>query len=50
MVVEDEPSAEFSYPALLQDSTGRCHLLYTYRRETIKHLNFEEPGHGRARL
>ena len=39
--VEDEPGAEFSYPALLQARDGRCHLLYTYRRETVKHVSFE---------
>ncbi|MEI6500293.1 MAG: sialidase family protein [Armatimonadota bacterium] len=39
--VEAEPGAEFSYPALLQDRAGRCHLLYTYRRQTIKHVAFE---------
>jgi len=39
--VECEPGAEFSYPALLQDRAGQCHLLYTYRRETIKHVAFE---------
>lgn len=37
-VLEDEPGAEFSYPALLEDSAGRCHLLYTYRRQSIKHV------------
>jgi predicted neuraminidase len=39
-VLENEPGGEFSYPALLEDGTGRCHLLYTYRRESIKHVSF----------
>lgn len=39
-VVEDEPVQEFSYPALLQANDGRVHLLYTYKRESIKHLVF----------
>lgn len=39
--VEHEPGAEFSYPALLEARTGRCHLLYTYRRESIKHVSFD---------
>jgi predicted neuraminidase len=39
-VVEDVSGAEFSYPALLEDSSGRCHLLYTYRRESIKQAIF----------
>jgi len=38
--VERELGAEFSYPALLQDRAGRCHLLYTYKRESIKHVEF----------
>ena len=38
---EDEPEAEFSYPALLQTASGQCHLLYTYRRESIKHVLLE---------
>jgi len=37
-VVEEATGAEFSYPALLQTRDGRVHLLYTYRRESIKHL------------
>jgi predicted neuraminidase len=36
--LEHEPGREFSYPALLQARSGRCHLLYTYRRESIKHV------------
>lgn len=41
--VEAEPGQEFSYPALLQDSGGRCHLLYTHRRESIKHVVLDPP-------
>ncbi|MBU0608988.1 MAG: exo-alpha-sialidase [Armatimonadetes bacterium] len=41
--VEHEPGCEFSYPALLQARDGRCHLLYTYRRESIKHVVID-PG------
>ncbi len=29
---------EFSYPALLQDRQGRIHVLYTWRRQTIKQV------------
>ena len=38
LLLEDEPGAEFSYPTLLQDRSGRCHLLYTFRRTGIKHV------------
>jgi predicted neuraminidase len=34
--------AEFSDPALLQGSDGRIHLLYTWRRQHIKHATFTE--------
>jgi predicted neuraminidase len=36
--LEDAPAAEFSYPVLLPDRSGLCHLLYTHRRERIKHV------------
>lgn len=37
-LVEDDPGNEYSYPALLQSRDGLVHLLYTHRRESIKHL------------
>ncbi len=38
--VEDEPGGEFSYPYLLQSTDGRVHLVYTWQRKGIKHLEF----------
>lgn len=40
---------EFSYPALLQDSAGTIHLLYTWKRRGIRHASFtqawlDQPG------
>lgn len=32
---------EYSYPSVLQDSEGLVHVVYTYRRESIKHVWFE---------
>jgi predicted neuraminidase len=29
---------EFSYPALIEDSAGTVHLAYTWKRQTIKHV------------
>lgn len=40
-VVEDEPGEEFSYPVLLQEKPGPCHLLYTHKRQSIRHVRFE---------
>ncbi len=33
---------EFSYPALLQDSSGMVHLLYTWKRQGIRHARFTQ--------
>lgn len=40
--VESAPDggAEFSYPALLLGDDGRIHLVYTWRRQGIKHASF----------
>lgn len=40
--VETEPGAEFSYPYLLQTSDGSIHLAYTHRRESMRHIVFNE--------
>jgi len=49
--LEHEPGAEFSYPALLQARSGRCHLVYTHRRESIKHVIMDpQSPHARERL
>lgn len=39
-VVESSPSEreEYSYPALLQGGDGQVHLVYTWNRQTIKHV------------
>lgn len=43
-VVEDsaDDREEFSYPALLQDSAGMIHLLYTWKRRGIRHASFTQ--------
>lgn len=33
---------EFSYPALLQDRAGVIHLLYTWKRQGIRHARFSQ--------
>ena len=36
-MLEDEPRAEFSYPAIIQTSDGLVHLTYTWKRQKVKH-------------
>lgn len=40
--LEEAPEAEFSYPSLTRDSEGLIHLTYTWRRNRIKHVMFNE--------
>lgn len=35
LVLVEAPEGEFSYPALLLDSAGKLHVLYTHRRQAI---------------
>jgi predicted neuraminidase len=37
LVLENEPKAEFSYPAVIQTSDGLVHVTYTWKRERIRH-------------
>ncbi len=32
----------FSYPSIVQDSGGRIHVVYTYNRQYIKHVTFND--------
>jgi predicted neuraminidase len=43
-VIEDssDDRDEFSYPALLQDRLGEIHLLYTWKRQGIRHARFSQ--------
>ena len=40
-LLESNPG-EFSYPSILQTPDGKIHVIYTYRRYSIKHLEFTE--------
>lgn len=38
LVIENEPKAEFSYPAIIQTSDGLVHATYTWKRKLVKHV------------
>jgi predicted neuraminidase len=38
--VAEEPGADFSYPFLMQGSNGDVHLVYTWKRASIRHVVF----------
>ena len=37
-VLEDSPVSQYSYPAIIQTNDGLVHIVYTWRRERIKHV------------
>lgn len=36
--LENEPTQEFSYPAVIQAADGTVHIAYTWKRQKIKHV------------
>jgi predicted neuraminidase len=38
LVLEDSPISQYSYPSVIQSSDGMVHVVYTWRRERIKHV------------
>lgn len=38
LVLENEPSREFSYPAIIQTNDGLVHITYTWKRAKVKHV------------
>jgi predicted neuraminidase len=38
--LETEPG-EYSYPAVIQAADGRVHILYTWRRQRIRHVTLD---------
>lgn len=37
VTLEDEPGKEFSYPAVIQAKDGMVHIVYTWKRQRIRH-------------
>jgi len=38
LVLEDSPISQYSYPSVVQTKDGLVHIVYTWRREKIKHV------------
>lgn len=38
VVLEDSPISQYSYPSVIQTKDGMVHIVYTWRRERIKHV------------
>jgi alpha-L-fucosidase len=38
LILEDQASGEFSYPAIIQAKDGSVHLTYTYNRKKVKYV------------
>ncbi len=38
LVLEDSPISQYSYPSVIQTRDGLVHIVYTWRREKIKHI------------
>jgi predicted neuraminidase len=41
LVLETNPG-EYSYPSVLETPDGKIHIIYTYRRYSIKHVEINE--------
>jgi predicted neuraminidase len=37
VILEDSPISQYSYPSVIQTSDGLVHVIYTWRRQKIKH-------------
>jgi alpha-L-rhamnosidase len=37
LIIEDSPISQYSYPSIIQSSDGLVHVIYTWRRQKIKH-------------
>ncbi|GAB3996944.1 exo-alpha-sialidase [Spirosoma daeguense] len=37
VILEDSPISQYSYPSIIQTSDGMIHVIYTWRRQKIKH-------------
>ena len=43
VILEDSPINQYSYPSVIQTEDGKVHIVYTWRRQRIKHVCID-PG------
>lgn len=41
LILEDSPISQYSYPSVIQSKDGMVHIVYTWRRETIKYVKID---------
>ncbi|KAI9453505.1 alpha-L-rhamnosidase [Russula earlei] len=41
LVLENSPVSQYSYPSIIQTKDGKVHVVYTWRRERIKHIEID---------
>jgi alpha-L-rhamnosidase len=41
LVLEDSPIGQYSYPSVMQSADGYVHIVYTWRRQKIKHVKID---------
>jgi predicted neuraminidase len=41
LILEDSEISQYSYPSVIQSSDGLVHVVYTWRRERIKHVKID---------
>lgn len=41
LILEDSPISQYSYPSVIQTKDGMVHIVYTWRRERIKHVKVD---------
>lgn len=40
-ILEDSPISQYSYPSVIQSANGMVHIVYTWRRKAIKHIQID---------
>lgn len=41
LILEDSPISQYSYPSIIRTKDGMVHVVYTWRRERIKHVKID---------